>query len=477
VPASQRPPLHPPSRRLLGRSLLCAILVLAFGGGGVAAASASTARRQPALAKPPHTVATRQAPGVAKPLSLRLVRPQPGPAATTPTTWRLCPGIEDSALVLVAPAALSSVASVTWTSSPPMVGCRVTGELVRGPAANSFLLVHLKAPASARPGRYPGVLTVRLSAAGGGSPGAAVGRLSLAAEVLPFELMRPSKQYAVSRVPVRAGETRSPEQADAAALRQLREIGIGALYLDVPPQDRASLEETMRAAGLRGPILAPVSDAPPPHPLTSLPPRPLTSQAYSIRWYATVDGTPSAADAVAALKAGGAMVACRMDERAAPEAPVGAVDLPIFDASGAHFTPLVGRSGPLGATRIGWWRWDAGSATVLDNRLRSGPFLWKSGLSGALVEIDPEAAAREAWPLRWDGVRQGILDSRYLTTLFALMRQVKDKDRSNRLPEQAETAVAAALKGLARQPSPTGADRFRELVVSWTLRLHRVVGS
>jgi hypothetical protein len=199
--------------------------------------------------------------------------------------------------------------------------------------------------------------------------------------------------------------------------------------------------------------------------------------AYTIRWYSVYDRTPPAAEALAALKADGMMVACRMEGDGVPEGLTGGVDLQIFDAAGEHSTQLLARSGSLGASMNGWWRWDAGGSSALDNRLRSGALLWKSGLSGALAEIGPDAAADAAWPLRWDGVRQGLLDSRYLTTFFAVMRQVKDKDRSSRLPGEAEAAVMAALKGLAERPSAAAADRFRTVTVDWIVRLRRVAGS
>ena len=63
-----------------------------------------------------------------------------------------------------------------------------------------------------------------------------------------------------------------------------------------------------------------------------------------------------------------------------------------------------------------------------------------------------------------------------MTTLFALMRQVKDKDKSHPLPAQAEAAVGTALNGLTQQPSAANAARFREMLITWIVRLDRVVG-
>jgi hypothetical protein len=135
------------------------------------------------------------------------------------------------------------------------------------------------------------------------------------------------------------------------------------------------------------------------------------------------------------------------------------------------------RSGSPAAATSGWWWWNAGAATALEDRLRCGVLLWKSGLSGVVLDIDPAAPPDPAWQDRWENVCQGVQDSRYLTTLFSLIRQVKDKDRSSPLPGRAEVAIAAALNSAAERPTPEAADRVRETAIDWILRLGRLVWS
>jgi hypothetical protein len=416
----------------------------------------------------------------------------PVTAAAPPITWQLCPDTEAGALVPL-PAAAGTPAAILRLSRP-LTGFHMTAELVHGSKGGDLLLVRLKAPPGARSGHYEGVLTVRR--------GPAVSQRRAEAEVLPFELMRPSKQFAVSRVPVSASDWRAPEEVGVAPLHELRALGIGALCLSALPADRAAIESTMRAAGLHGPVLAPVSSsgatlqAPggpsgtplPDHPPTSragteAPQRgagpgpgitsspPLPSPAPAIRWYTLWTGGLPTAAAMAALKSSGTMLACPMQEGEA----VSGVDLSLFDAAGAAGERLLHRVGTAGTGTPGWWHWDAGTATALENRLRCGALLWRSGLSGALVEIGPDAPASPDWPLRWEGVRQGVLDSRYLTTFFSLLRQLKDKDRTSPVPAQAEVAVAATLNGVMEHPSPEAVDRFRSLVVAWILKLGRMV--
>jgi hypothetical protein len=409
---------------------------------------------------PVATAATARKPAVAKAPSVSLL-------------WRGCAGIEEG-FVTTVPAALRTVPSTgvpltaTLSLKPAAAGWAVSALPVRGSDGRDLLLVRLKPAAGARPGQYRGELVMHQSGKSA--------RLPLAVEVLPFALMRPSKQYSLTRVPV-GQQTCAPEEADAARLRPLRDLGIGSLCLAGPPADRAGLESAMRAAGLRGPVLASADteDCSDEFAAPAAPGAQPVITAPVIRWYALLPAPPTAAGAVAALKAGGTMVACRMEGEGSSTSP-GGVDLPIYQAGSPHGDRLLGRTGPLSASTVGWWRWNAAAAAPHDNRLRCGALLWKSGLSGALVEIDPADAAGADWPLRWEGIRQGVLDSRYMTTLFALMRQVKDKDKSHPLPAQAETAVNAALTRLTRQPSAAEAARFRESMITWIVRLDRVVG-
>jgi hypothetical protein len=392
-------------------------------------------------------------------------------AAAGAPQWRGCSGIEEGFTTSL-PAALRGQATLAASLSlkPAAAGWAVSAQPVRDAGGRELLLVRLKPAAGTRPGQYRGELVLRCSGKGA--------RLPLAAEVLPFALMRPSKQYSLTRVPV-GPQTCAPEEADAARLRPLRDLGIGSLCLTAPPADRAAMESAMRGAGLRGPVLAPaeaVSDRTGEPPAVSpTPDESRTAAAPLIRWYALLPAPPAAADAIAALRAGGRMVACRMEAEGEGSASTG-IDLPIYEAGGPNSSRFFARTGPLSASTVGWWRWDATTAAAHDNRLRCGALLWKSGLSGALVEIDPERSTASDWPLQWEGIRQGVLDSRYMTTLFALMRQVKDMDKRHPLPAQAEAAVGAAMNGLTRQPSATTAARFRETLISWIVRLDRVVG-
>jgi hypothetical protein len=361
-------------------------------------------------------------------------------------------------------AASAGQAQASLRLTPPLPGVQVTAEPSAAEGGRGACLLAVRAPDGARAGRYVGQIVL--------SRAAAVVRRPVRIEVLPFELMRPSKQYAVSRVPTTARDCCAPEAADLPALRRLRALGIGSLCLAAAPSDRAAVETKIAAAGLRGPVLAPVESWPAGTPgANGAAPLPSSAPAH-LHWYALCVAAPSP-EAAAAIRAGGGLIACRVS---GPEAAAG-IDLPILDAAEAIHAHPASAGPPAGAHFLGWWRWDAGAATALDNRLRCGALLWKSGLSGALIDISPDAATQADWPVGWDGICQGVQDSRYLTTLFSLIRQVKDKDRSSPLPGQAEVAITTALNEVVERPSAAAADRVRETAIAWILRLGRLVWS
>src|SRR5207237_236663 len=146
-------------------------------------------------------------------------------------------------------------------------------------------------------------------------------------------------------VPLSAHRCCGPEEAEVEALRRLRETGIGSLCLAAAAVDQAALEGKMQAAGLHGPVLAPLpsSGSAPPEGASAVPssslPQPSTAPAH-MRWYALCSQPPPAESALA-LRAGGTLIACPVG---ASEPPAG-VDLAIYDAGAASSARLVSRSG------------------------------------------------------------------------------------------------------------------------------------
>jgi len=78
-----------------------------------------------------------------------------------------------------------------------------------------------------------------------------------------------------------------------------------------------------------------------------------------------------------------------------------------------------------------WLWWDARKSAT-DNRLYAGVGLWKTGLDGCMpawMPVEGKAALDGASSLQAEALREGIDDTRYLTTFMKALRELKDKKR------------------------------------------------
>lgn len=329
--------------------------------------------------------------------------------------------------------------------------------------------LQVRLPRGQPPGLYRGV--VRLTA-GSGATAARV-EAPVLIEVLPFDLMGASRQF------VFLG--RSAWNSGAGLVPTLKEIGF--LTLGVAGGEAAlwSALDACRTHAVRSPIPC----RPPEGDLFAR----ATQLAAACRerglppllWLAEVDQLATAAALSARGEAVGALLG--------PADPL--PDLPIdtiirrVDASvvAAYLkAPLMpikppAPGEPPARRLVQWWSWDAAVATPAQNRLFAGFLLWRSGFTGACVEEgEADGADRAALALRWEALRTGVDDVRYLTTYYALLRQLRDKDRRHPLPDRAEAAVGTALARLTPDSPISAADACRRELVRWIAQLRAVVG-
>jgi hypothetical protein len=77
--------------------------------------------------------------------------------------------------------------------------------------------------------------------------------------------------------------------------------------------------------------------------------------------------------------------------------------------------------------------------------------------------------------VQWEAVREGINDTRYLTTMYAALRECKDAHIEPALVAEAETYVETFMdKPLALLPE-TDLDTARAKIASYALRLRMAV--
>lgn len=342
----------------------------------------------------------------------------------------------------------------------PIVAARAApGGEAAGPAHGEsrppVFWLRLSVPRGQPAGRYRAVVR----ATGGGLRG----ETPLVIEVLPFDLMGPCKQY------VYVGERLWGSASPPAGA--IRESGFGMLGIEGAGDALWADLAVCQAQRLRGPV----------------PYRPSEPEQYAraeeieaarrqkelppLLWLFPFG---QLADAVR-LGAGGVPAGVILGPHDSLEDA--SVETVVYPVTAAYPQALLGGKVRKSSRAAEWWTWDPAEVTPAQNRLYAGLLLWRAGLSGIYLEEAEEAVSGD--PLmtarRWEAIRAGVDDVRYLTTLYALIRQCKDMDRRHPMPSRAEAAVAAALARLTPDSPMSDADAVRRQITTWIMRLHGVV--
>ena len=179
-------------------------------------------------------------------------------------------------------------------------------------------------------------------------------------------------------------------------------------------------------------------------------------------------------------------------------------DIAVYNRDSAYPQQLLRTNGQRVSMTRDWWYWPATNEDPKTNRVDTGVLLWKANLYGAFLPdyqtafgADPyDETSAGACPskiafrplmltypvkggvldtLQWEACREGVTDVRYLTTMYAALRECKDAHIAKPLTTEAETYVKTFLnKPLANLPEGQY-DTFRTRVAAYALRLRSTV--
>jgi hypothetical protein len=380
------------------------------------------------------------------------------PAKASDATLAVAGG-ETALLWVAAPAAEApTMRPGTWTSGRLKIDPRYT--TVARPGSR-LIAVHVRVPR----GQAPGVYSNRLVSST--KPGVAI---PLSLRVLPFDLIGSSRGYAYV-----GSQLWRPDQA-AASLASLKEMGFLRFGVRVP---RAQLMDALalcREHRVREPILFRPVEADLLAQAADVETERREKQLPAVQWLLTPEQWGEAGSMTASGVSCGVIADSDAEMPASPPSTQIVSADRVLDPSAAKSPATAPASGASGLV-LRWWTWDPEQASEAKNRLLAGFLLWRAGLAGAYLE-EPEAETSSdpiASAKRREALRAGIIDSRYVTTLYSLTRQVKDKDRRNPLPGQAEAALAQALGRLKPDSPMSAVDATRRLIRDWILKLRAVV--
>ena len=179
-------------------------------------------------------------------------------------------------------------------------------------------------------------------------------------------------------------------------------------------------------------------------------------------------------------------------------------DIVVYNRDSEYPQQLLRTGGQRVSMTRDWWYWPATNEDPLTNRIDAGALLWKSNLYGAFLPDyqtafganpydETSAGACESkiafrplmltYPvkggvldtLQWEACREGVTDVRYLTTMYAALRECKDAHIAKPLVSESETYVKTFLnKPLANLPEGQY-DTFRTHVATYAIRLRSAV--
>lgn len=226
--------------------------------------------------------------------------------------------------------------------------------------------------------------------------------------------------------------------------------------------------------------------------------------APALTYYCDPEPTAAALTRMTPLNKYGIPNATYIPRQADYDALSATSDIVVYNRDSEYPQQLLRNKGQRVSMTRDWWYWPATNSDPKINRVDSGYLLWKSNLYGAFLPdyqtafgTDPydetsagaspsKAAFRPlmlTYPvkdgvldtLQWEACREGVNDVRYLTTMYAAMRECKDAHIAKPLVEEAETYVKTFLdKPLANLPEAQY-DTFRTGVMNHAIQLRRAV--
>jgi hypothetical protein len=339
-----------------------------------------------------------------------------------------------------------------------------------GAAAKRVYWLRARVPRGQPAGIYRGVVRVSATVPGRTAPLRAESPVNL--EVLPFDLMGGSRQY------VWLG--RSAWENATELLAGMREIGVLTAGVCGPVEELWPALEQCRSQGSRGAVPYLAATAEERAQAAALEAARREKQLPPVLWLFGAEQVTEAAEAGSAGAPVGALLSA---SDPLPDPPVDTLIRRVDAAAVAAYlkspipplkSPKPGE--PPARRLVQWWSWDMATATPAQNRLFAGFLLWRSGFTGAcLEESQGEAGDPAALARRWEAVRAGVDDVRYLTTYYSLVRQLRDKDRRHPLPDRAEAELSAVLAKLTPDSSMASADAARRALVRWITAIRLVV--
>jgi hypothetical protein len=383
---------------------------------------------------------------------------------------------------------------------------RLTGDPVTDIPADSTkqFWITVTVPRGTTPDTYSGKIIVAPT-------GAAPFGVPITVHVLPMRLMSPAKQYAIdlrsrldtppSTLPASDGSAFVTDFVNSDMLsKQLADIAAhGVKYVSIHDSD-ATLWDAYNARKAAG-FIAPFVYQGPTDPVQVEQER-QAHHADGFIYYA--DPTTDGAAKLAEMSKKGLPTATYIAHQADFDTLQNNLDTVIYDEDEDYAQQLIRTHGKRMSMKHDWWYWNATDEDPRTNRYSSGFLLQRSMLYGAFLPeyqlafgTDPYDETSAGAPteyqqfrpemltypaadgvidtVQWEAVREGINDERYLTTMYAALRECKDAHIQKALVDEAITYVNAFLDKPLALLSDDEYDKARAKIADYSVKLRTAV--
>ncbi|MEN6370984.1 MAG: hypothetical protein ABFD64_03140 [Armatimonadota bacterium] len=334
-------------------------------------------------------------------------------------------------------------------------------ELQPGNAKRFWMRIDV--PARTAAGLYKGTLSASAN-------GKVIGKLPVELNVLGIRLLKTSKRNGIMMPQVEA-----IDETYTQALQSMKDCGFGWATITTPVAQLGDTVGIMKQAGTAGlPIICASSDLTPDTITVACEQAKSVSLRNMLLSAANGPKTPeeiqAACDMSQAIHNVKQKSFAVIDDEAALSQLSGSLDAIDYKLDLSYVQGLM-----AGAKRTGgkneWVYWNA-VASPKDNRVYSGFLLWKSGLDGMYLPMPSLDSLTGT--VQWEALREGIDDTRYLTTLMDLVRQAKDLKKAGDVTDAAEAYVNAVFAKPLTEMSNKDYQGYRLQIAQYIMKLQTV---
>jgi len=380
-----------------------------------------------------------------------------------------------------------------------------------GPAATDIpadstkqFWITVNAPRNTAADDYNGKIVLR-------SAGNAPISVPIDVKILPMRLMNPAKQYAIDlrsrldpapdTVPAADGSAFVTDFVSPDVLKeQLEDIvdhGVHYTSIHDPVSTLWDAYDDRVAAGFLPPFVYQGSSDP--HDVESQ-----RNDHHAGEFIYYEDPSNSGESKLATLAKNGLPTATYVDDSAEYDNLQDDLDTVIYNRDCDYSEQLIRTHGKRVSMKHDWWYWNATNDDPHANRYSAGFLLERSHLYGAFIPVyqlafgtdpydDSSPGAPDAYALyrpemltyptahgvidtiQWEAVREGINDDRYLTTMYAALRECKDAHVAKKASDDAQAFITAFMDKPLALLSDADYEAARAKIAGYAVTLRTTV--